>query len=463
MKKFVYSIIILCSFSVQSQTYLHPSVGLNSTYSGGCREHTCSGLYYDNGGPAANYSNNINQIYQTFCPDQDNVCLRVNFSSWELESEWIWGWSHYDWLQVLNGPAQNSPSFGYLVNTGTNVTFTSSHSSGCLTFVNYTDGSVTRPGWTAQFSCVPCAEREPNGNSDCPNAQQICSNAPLSGDSPGPGTLGEGCAGCAEAEGEVFSSWYYFEIEAGGTLAFDLVPNNSGEDLDFALYGPNVDCGTLGTPIRCSYALNTGTGGMRPSEGVNSEGVYGGGVAPGWVNDLNVNTGEQYVLLINNWSDGGGGYTINWTGTADLECAPVALPVELKDFMGNDKPGFNELKWSTSSERDNDYFRVEKSIDGQLWFPVADIKGAGNSSLKMDYSIQDKDIENNIIYYYRLKQFDFDGKMETHDDIVAILNNHAKPHIVKVINTLGQEVSIDATGLIFEIYSDGSRVKKFNP
>lgn len=445
------------------QTFLHPTVGLNSTFSGGCPEHTCSGFYYDDGGPSSNYSPGINNIYQTFCPDQDDVCLRATFS--EFNSRTSGFASRQAFLRVLNGPAQNSPQIGFLYGNyaaSVPIVYTSSHSSGCLTFrftsnVNSQDGS--RTGWTSQFSCVPCAARQPNGLSDClTGAQQICNSDPLSGASPGPGSIGEGCGGCAEAEGETFAAWYYFDIATSGTLAFDIVPLTASNDLDFALYGPNVDCTTLGNPVRCQYAQNTGNGGMAGTGGVNSSDVSG----PAYVNQLNVNAGEQYVLLINNWTEGGGGYTINWTGSAGIDCTPSTLPVELLGFSGQDKPGFNELTWSTSSERDNDYFRIERSTDGYLWYPVADVKGAGNSSTELTYSIQDKNVENNIINYYRLKQFDFDGTMKTHEDMVAILNNHAKPHLVKVVNTLGQEVSKDTKGLVFEIYSDGSRVKKFN-
>lgn len=455
-------LIVFCNF-IFSQTFSHPTTGQNLTYSGGCPEHTCSGMYYDDGGPTNNYSDNINRVYQTFCPDQDDVCLEVTFNSFNTETT-------YDYLQIGSGPAQNSPYFttapadasGQIMGTpATPFSYTSNHSSGCLTFTFTSDGSVNRLGWEAVFSCAPCSEREPNGLSDCATgAQQVCSNDALPGNSPGPGSVGEGCAGCAEAEGETFSAWYYFEIAEGGQLAFDMVPDNTDEDLDFALYGPDVNCNNLDTPIRCSYAMNTGTGGMRPDEGADTEGVFGAGTESGWVNDLTVTTGERYVLLINNWSDGGGGYTINWTGTADLECNPFSLPVDLLSFEGKAKEGHNLISWSTAAERQNHYFLIEKSTDGSFWYPVAKIDGAGNSTDKLDYELKDEDISPDIIQYYRLKQFDFDGTLNKNDQIIAILNNHPKPHVVKVINILGQEVKPGSTEFRIEIYSDGSRIKR---
>ncbi len=71
-----------------AQTYNHPTVGVAGTYSGGCQVHTCSGTYYDNGGPGGNCSNNISWLYWTFCPNNDNQCLRMQFTS--FNGEWMW-------------------------------------------------------------------------------------------------------------------------------------------------------------------------------------------------------------------------------------------------------------------------------------------------------------------------------------------------------------------------------------
>jgi Tfp pilus assembly protein PilP len=146
-----------------------------------------------------------------------------------------------------------------------------------------------------------------------------------------------------------------------------------------------------------------------------------------------------------------------------LDCTPVNLPVEFLYFDGTAKEGFNYLEWSTATERENDYFRVEKSTDGFIWYPVADVKGAGNSSQTLTYSIEDADVREDEIQYYRLKQFDFDGTMKQHDDIIAIINNYPKPYVVKSINSLGQEVKDDAKGIVIDIYSNGRRVKRVNP
>jgi hypothetical protein len=71
------------------------------------------------------------------------------------------------------------------------------------------------------------------------------------------------------------------------------------------------------------------------------------------------------------------------------------------------------------------------------------------------YELKDFNIEKTI-NYYRLKQTDFDGKFK-YSNIISIDNrDKLSPTLIKVYNTLGQEVSPDASGIMFEIYDDGS-------
>ena len=76
------------------------------------------------------------------------------------------------------------------------------------------------------------------------------------------------------------------------------------------------------------------------------------------------------------------------------------------------------LNWTTVSEINNDYFTVEKSIDGVEFEKVEKMDGAGNSSSKLNYSI----IDNYPYFgvsYYRLKQTNFDGTF-SYSNMVAV-------------------------------------------
>jgi hypothetical protein len=88
--------------------------------------------------------------------------------------------------------------------------------------------------------------------------------------------------------------------------------------------------------------------------------------------------------------------------------ATTALPIELVSFNAVPHRDAVRLEWETLSERNNDFFTVERSLDGESWSEVAFVKGAGSSSSKQKYSAYDEAPVNGFSYY-RLRQTDFDG------------------------------------------------------
>jgi hypothetical protein len=57
----------------------------------------------------------------------------------------------------------------------------------------------------------------------------------------------------------------------------------------------------------------------------------------------------------------------------------------------------------------NDFFTVERSVDGQVWTAMKTIKGAVNSTDLLSYACFDENPVNGTAYY-RLKQTDLDGQ-----------------------------------------------------
>jgi hypothetical protein len=94
------------------------------------------------------------------------------------------------------------------------------------------------------------------------------------------------------------------------------------------------------------------------------------------------------------------------------------LPIELLSFTGECSNRSIVLKWSTATESNNDYFSIERSIDGINWQIVTNADAAGNSSSINNYSAIDI-APNNDRCYYRLKQTDFNGQF-TYSAIIAI-------------------------------------------
>ncbi len=86
----------------------------------------------------------------------------------------------------------------------------------------------------------------------------------------------------------------------------------------------------------------------------------------------------------------------------------VTLPIELISFKSSCDNQNTLFTWATSSESNNDYFVIEKSIDGINWSELDKVKGAGNSYHLLKYKYIDNTSAQDYLSYYRLKQVDFD-------------------------------------------------------
>ncbi|MDD2981841.1 MAG: hypothetical protein PHQ74_00500 [Crocinitomicaceae bacterium] len=87
------------------------------------------------------------------------------------------------------------------------------------------------------------------------------------------------------------------------------------------------------------------------------------------------------------------------------------LPIELLSFTATAAKNQVNLTWITASEKNNDYFTIERTVDGLTFEEVGKVAGQGNSSLKNEYTFSDTRPKNGISYY-RLKQTDYNGESE---------------------------------------------------
>lgn len=159
---------------------------------------------------------------------------------------------------------------------------------------------------------------------DCSTALSVCGNSNITYSPTGYGNIKElvNSGSCIDATGEHNSIWYKITIATGGTLTFDLVPNNPDADYDWAIFGPNVNCGALGAPIRCNAATVIGPG---PATGLNMTSTItnaiGGSLTP-YCKYLDVLPGQTYYLFIDNWvsstSSTTAPFSLTWGGTATL-------------------------------------------------------------------------------------------------------------------------------------------------
>ncbi len=96
----------------------------------------------------------------------------------------------------------------------------------------------------------------------------------------------------------------------------------------------------------------------------------------------------------------------------------LPLPVELLDLKAEMAGEKIRVSWITVSEKNNDYFIVEKSIDAKSFEEVGRVPAKTTTSALNMYEIFDAN-PYQTINYYRLKQFDKNGKF-TYSKIISI-------------------------------------------
>jgi hypothetical protein len=127
-----------------------------------------------------------------------------------------------------------------------------------------------------------------------------------------------------------------------------------------------------------------------------------GTASTGTVTATGLTVGQTYLLMVDGNSGNVCNFTVsNWTATG-------ILGMSLVDLSALALASGNEIRWTTLSESNNDYFVLQRSEDGINFENVATLDGAGTSSVEHSYSFND-DYRLSGVVYYRLKQVDFNG------------------------------------------------------
>lgn len=108
------------------------------------------------------------------------------------------------------------------------------------------------------------------------------------------------------------------------------------------------------------------------------------------------------------------------------DAGQVPLPIELLSFKALCTTNVVELKWTTATETNNDYFTIERTLDGVNFEMLGKITATGNSNQITNYSFVDSTPfsfgQEQRVRYYRLKQVDFDGQWEAFNFISCLCN-----------------------------------------
>jgi gliding motility-associated-like protein len=332
---------------------------------------TCGSSFTDSGGFDQNYSNNESNTI-TICADNPNpaFCISALFTEFSVENNW-------DYLFIYDGNSVNAPVIGGY--TGTNSPGEIIGSGSCLTFFFTSDFQISNfPGWVAEISCGDCADEPVPSYADCVGALALCEdvqNADTPSDGAGNVSSEIPANNCFMTEVNVI--WYIFDVESDGIFNFTLDADaQSNGDYDWVVYditglscddlsdAEDVSCNTWGLPTGTLVeptGISTANGGIGTS---NGPGNFNG---PPFNEDLDVETGDTYVLVISNCCNATAGFEIDFSAsTAEIYDAydPIIDDVSASCANNQVTVTFNELIDCTSiSEVDFEIIGPNGSIN----------------------------------------------------------------------------------------------------
>jgi hypothetical protein len=145
------------------------------------------------------------------------------------------------------------------------------------------------------------------------------------------------------------------------------------------------------------------------------------------------------------------------TGNAGRDYCLVVLPIQLIDFTVDSHVDYNQIEWVTATELNSSFFVIEVSQNGEEWTSMVELPAAGNSNEIIGYRFQHY-YPLPTINYYRLIQVDINGQRAVYGP-QSVDNREFKRELLKMCNTMGQEVTKEYTGIVIYYYDDGTTEK----
>ncbi len=123
-----------------------------------------------------------------------------------------------------------------------------------------------------------------------------------------------------------------------------------------------------------------------------------------------------YNLTVTDGGAEGNECTVELTDNVG-DCQTV--DISLLSFNGSIEENGNLLTWITASETNNQFFVIERSIDGVNFQEIDRVDGNGTTQTAIEYTYTDKDYQLGA-NYYRLSQVDFDGSTTVASDVIVL-------------------------------------------
>lgn len=301
------------------------------------------------------------------------------------------------------------------------------------------------------------------GAGDCPGLCVTTGNtyAAVNGTSQELNATNRGCLTANEASA---SFWFQVCFTSNGIFQFYINPAGNRNDFDFAVWNTTT-CPPTTSPIRCSYAAVLPGGPCATCDytglGNGATDLTEGATGNGYVQNINVTSGQCLTININNYGSGSNLFSIFFTGTTATMNCPIStpLPINLHTFEAVYDSNVVKLNWSTTSEINNDYFVVEKFTTQEIT-QIANINGHDNSNTMQEYSFIDSKLEIGW-NYYRLVQVDNDGVTKAYDWVSVLVTDFTDDCCTVYYDLVGNIVNIDMVphGIYLGVTANGEIIK----
>jgi len=406
------------------------------------------GTLYDSGGDGGDYLNNELGTLTIYPTNQSTDKIFLRFLEFRVENQ---ATCNYDYLEVYDGD-DLSNLIGKYCGIGIPNTVQSTHVTGAVTLVWSSDISIADAGFKIDVTVITPTETVQLGD---PNSTTT--------------------NGRVASYGYYDFSWsalVYKAAEIGVPIIIDEIQFDVENDINTTMTNQKIfiahttmDIFPDGTEpvdgdIEISDWTLVYTGDITWTQGWNSITLDApftfnglGNLLIKTINEHGVWTFDYPLFrytsapntVVYNYADGGApsanGWRNNYRPNMRLGFGGgFSLPIELLSFDAELSGDNVDINWSVTSQVNNDYYSILRSIDAYEWTEIGRVEGAGNSNSQMNYKLVDKDPYLGTSYY-RLKQTDFNGVYEEFPPVsvnydIEIIGLLISPNPVKDIITL---------------------------
>ncbi len=167
---------------------------------------------------------------------------------------------------------------------------------------------------------------------------------------------GNGCPDDHCMDGERNSRWYIFTVIESGNLRFQITPQEPTDDYDWAVFNLTTrECSEImDNPDVMMWSCNAAGGaGFQGTTGISSSSggtvdCNNGGLTNKWNADLPVYEGQTLVLVVSDWTQTPGGYTLDFTSSDAVIFDDEKPYIQTIYDQLIDECGTNELRFNFS-------------------------------------------------------------------------------------------------------------------